>query len=214
MNYRKVALILMLPFLLEPLVGCYDNDDYTHHYYRDLTHCGVSVKPIDNRGETPHVITDEDADTEFLEEAFGLSLWIQREESVDLCSALPARLSFFSNANALGPLHTHIFHYTLLDKVESIEIKTVNSFSSELPAGSDVTHRFAFREGFEYHSESEYIDQLPSEFTVRNSGSRNLEVQLFLMEPPGYASYFQFDVTIRLSDGRVLEATTNQFEVS
>jgi|GEM_PF-3273897 hypothetical protein len=212
MNYRKVALILMLPFLLEPLVGCYgdDDDDYTHHYYRDLVHCGLTVAPLDNRGASPEL---SDAEDEFLEEAFGLNLRVMRQEDQGLCFSSPGRLSFFPAAKALGPLHTHIFHYTLLDQIEKIEIKTVNAFSSDRPAGSDVTDLFGFRKGFEYYSAQDYISLLPSEFTTESDYERHQTIQIFLMEPPGYASYFQFDVFIHISDGRVIQTTTEQYDL-
>ncbi|MFZ6051014.1 DUF5034 domain-containing protein [Halocola ammonii] len=216
MNYRKVAFILLLPFLLEPLVGCHEDDetDYTNHFYRELTHCGLTVYGIDNREASPEVANAVNIDYEFVEEAFGLSLWVRREESTDFCSSLfPGNFSFLSKAYALGPLHRNMFHYTLMDQIEKIEVKSVDAFGSDLPAGSDVTHLFAFREGFNYYSESEYVELLPSEFSVEGDGGRTLKIQLYLMEPQGYSNNFQFDIAIHLTDGRVIETRSEEFYV-
>ena len=192
MRSAKILLLLLLP-LFSDFVCCKCEDDQQEP--TSYSNCSVELYNLNNSGAASVV---SEADT-LHKSAFGLQIKITRPQNV--CSR-PARTWFMSSAYATK-CDCGTFAHEPLENILDVSIKTIYPFDTAHPAGSDVTEYF-------YSYIDEYTHFEPGDLNSETGWQDGDEYQhqIFLMVPPPSGTVQQFEISIELSDERVLTATS------
>ncbi|MFZ6051015.1 DUF5034 domain-containing protein [Halocola ammonii] len=202
MKIKLTLAILVLPLMMEVLIGC-DNGYDSPVREIEVSHCSLELSELDNSGAAPQLNYDDS----ITREAFAIRARIIRQEYSCRIEE-GSNFHFISSAMAIYPYQDYDYQFVPLEEITSIRVQSVNQFGPDLPAGSDITDLFRVRSSqeFRYFTVEEYRSRMAIEtFGYEN---RNLEFDMFLMEATDSHEEQQFKVIIELSDGRTLEATT------
>jgi hypothetical protein len=185
---------------MEVLVSCVDYDSPVRNV--EVSHCSLELDDLENTGAAAQLNFDDSV----AGEAYGIRFRIIRQEYS--CRIESPGLHFISSAQAIYPYQSYDYRYISQEEITDIKIESINQFDSDHPAGADVTDLFRAlsEQEFKYFTVDDYRDRLAIEtFGYEN---RDIDFDIFLMEPSASDGQQQFKVTIELSDGRTLEAMT------
>ena len=202
MKLKLTLFLLLLPLMMEVLVSC--GDDYDSPVEEiEVSHCDLELSDLDNSGAAPQLNFDDS----ITREAYAIRVRIIRQEYSCRIEE-NSNFHFISSAMATYPYRNYRYQFIPLENITSISVETMNQFGPDLPPGSDVTQFFRVKSKLEYRYFT--VEEYKSRLEIENSSyeNRNLEFDMFLMEPTESMEEQQFKVTIELSDGRTLEAMT------
>jgi len=187
----------MLPLMVELVISCCDCIETT---FLDYTNCSLTINNLDNSGVSPVIIQSNSIS----KNSYGIRLSIKRSENV--CELKRTNSIFIQSANATSCDCPPEFLYMPLDSIISVKISTCNDFDSNHLGCSDITELFYVFQGNEFTVISDYIQDLETElYDIINP---TFEFDILLMSPPTVGIEHEFEVSIELSDGRTLNATT------
>lgn len=198
---NKIILILTIPLMVEFAISCCDCKETT---FLNYTNCSLTINNLDNSGVSP-VITQS---TSISKNAYGIRISINRSESI--CEVKRNNSLLIQSAYATSCDCPPEVQYMPLDSIVSVIIITSNDFDSEHLRGSDVSKLFYVFKGNEFTKLSEYIENLETE--LYDYVTPTFEFDILLMSPPTIGIEHQFEVSIKLSDGRILNAQTGKIE--
>lgn len=193
---KKSFQLFFILLTIELLVSCCDCKEST---YSDYTHCAIIVNNIDNSGDNPEISIS----SPIPKEAFGISVIIER--SPEMCNIQQAPSLLFSSACAFSCHCPPEIVFLPLDSVVSITISTLNDLNDDFPANSDVSDLFFVFSGSEFSDIPAFILDSKKEYPYSVPTSEETE---FLLMEPANAGIHQFEISLFLSDGRVLSQVT------
>ena len=172
-----------------------------------LGHCALAVNNLDNRGETPILSVDQRVPRA----AFGLELALSTTEDVCLWRGMPN--PFLSTALATGCFAVEATEVVPLDTITAIRITTLRQFDDSTEVGTDVSDRFVA------YTQSESFEPIPefltgsvffdaATFLTFDETPVVERIRLLSRRPLPAPGEQQFEVSIALSDGRTLTATS------
>lgn len=194
---NKIILLLMLPLMVELVISCCDCIETT---FLDYTNCSLTINNLDNSGVSP-VIAESNS---ISKDSYGIRLSIKRSENV--CEVKRTNSFFIQSAYATSCDCPPEFQYMPLDSIISLKISTINDFSTNHPCCSDITELFYVFQGKEFTAISDYVQNI--ETNLYDIINPSFEFDILLMTPPTIGIEHEFEVSIELSDGRILNATT------
>ncbi|MGV8091386.1 MAG: DUF5034 domain-containing protein [Mangrovibacterium sp.] len=200
---NKIILILMLPLMVELIVSCCD---CLETIFFDYTNCSLTINNLDNSDATPIIAQSKSIS----KKAYGIRVSINRSENI--CEVERNNSLFIQSAYATSCDCPPESQYMALDSIVSVAITTCNDFDSEHLGCSDVSELFYVFERNEFTSIPEYIGNVKTE--LYDFMNPTFEFDLLLMSPPTIGIEHQFEVTIELSDGRILNAQTGIIELN
>ncbi len=198
----KIAVLLMLAFMLELLNSCCDCPVTKYMYY---SNCSLTVNSLDNSGQNP-VLSQNYI---IPKEAFGIRILIEQNETGGEVKSND--FSLMQSASACDCYCPPDSLWLPIDSIISVNVITDYDFDSEHTAGADVSKYFVVYERGEYTAIDKYIDGLDN--TLYDLEYYGIVFDLLLMTPPTAGTVHQFDVNIKLSDGRILNAQTQTLEL-
>ena len=194
MFYRRVLLLFLLAFMAELAISCCDCPELT---ILDYNSCSLTVQNLDNEGRLPRTSIARSIN----KNAFGLELAILQSEFI--CKSQRPSL-FLNSAWAISCECEPAVQYLPLQEIEDVQIISLNDFNPDHPAGSDITSLFRVYDRFEFYNVKTYLLSLQ---TIRfDFLDPEEKLQLLLIDPPSDTNEQQFEITLSLSDGRVLSA--------
>ena len=194
---NKIILVLMVPLMVELVVSCCNCIETT---YLNYTHCGLTIKNLDNSGASPVVAQSNSIS----KNAYGIRLSIKRSENY--CELKRSNSFFIQSVYATSCDCPPEFQYMPLDSIVSVKLTTYSDFDSEHLAGSDITDLFYVYSGNEFTEISEYLKHVETE--LYHFINPTFQFDILLMSPPTIGMAHEFEVLIELSDGRVFKSQT------
>ncbi|MHC8949783.1 DUF5034 domain-containing protein [Sphingobacterium hungaricum] len=206
MSYKKIILILFVPFLLQVIIACCECENTL----RTLNFTNKSIL-LDNLDHSGSEIKFSATNT-VVKEAYGIYVRVLREE-----------VSFYDPIKSLSLQGAYAcscvedIRYLPKENVTSVQVLTLRDFDTNHPTNSDVTSLFkVFEQGnahyeIKYTPIVDYFDLLNK--THYNYGVEGISFDIFLLTPPSVASSQQFMVRMTLSDGRIIEGVTPLVEL-
>lgn len=196
---NKIILILILPLMVEIIVSCCNCPETT---FLNYTNCNLNVCNLNNSGASP-IISQSDT---IPKKAYGIKVSIMRSENT--CKLKRNNSFLIQSAYAYACSCPSEFEYIPLDSIVSISITTIHDFDSEHLRSSDISEYFHVFEYQNFISIDDYINII--ETKIPDYMESTFEFDLFLMTPPMLGTEHQFEVKIKLSDGRILNAQTEK----
>ena len=187
----------MIPLMVELVVSCCNCIETT---YLNYTHCGLTIKNLDNSGASPVVAQSNSIS----KNAYGIRLSIKRSENY--CELKRNNSFFIQSVYATSCDCPPEFQYMPLDSIVSVKLSTYSDFDSEHLAGSDITGLFYVYSGNEFIEISKYLKHVETE--LYNLMNPTFQFDILLMSPPIIGMAHEFEVLIELSDGRVFKSQT------
>ncbi|RAW00347.1 DUF5034 domain-containing protein [Pseudochryseolinea flava] len=204
MKFKKILLLLLLPYMFEVLIACSTGDcdgDFGNTY--QYTHKLLEVKNLDYSGTQPSVVLEGDVS----KHAYGIRLAIQREMVARITG--PVKFSVFSPLYATDCPPNE---YVGIESIASIKVFTVNDFDDTHSAGSDVSNYFRVGNGANAMTLTKFLDQFGNK-TIYLVDQLNEDVDLYLATAPESNTSNQFKVQVTFSDGRVVEKTVDEIDL-
>jgi|SRR5690554_6152546 len=199
MKRKNIILLILLALpLLDVFYACCNCNDHVEEKF--YTNTGFSLTNIDNSGNQPIESTSEYIN----KKAYGIRLQVNRS-SVALLKKHTKQMLFSSSAYAFSCdcLPDVIFDHT--DKVEAIEIFTLNDFNTDKPANSDITEYFKSHK--RYDDVSYLVKNLNYDFPYKLKETEYFD--LLLMIPPAEANVqHQFKLIITFENKQPVELVT------
>ena len=194
---KKVAFLLLFPFIAQVVISCCNCMETTTYYYSNRA---LSVSNLDGSGH--QAVLSQSAT--ILKKAYGIRVDLVREQVA--CS--PRWQSpFINSAYAFSCKCPPAQEYLARDSITSIRIITNFAFDSNHPAGSDVSAYFKIFKAYTFYTIGDYLRYTP--VTLHDQRELSVSIDFLLMEPPTLGSDHHFKVQYMLSDGRVLERETS-----
>ena len=202
---KKIITILTLPLIASVVISCCDC--LTPTIFGSYSNCGLSVLSLDNSGATPVVTTTN----QIPKRAYGLRISIEQSENKCVSKIYPS--FFISSAYAFGCDCPPSHKYSPLEVIESIKISTLNDFDANHLKNKDVSAYFFEKQAGSFTKIDNYVKKLKDQSILfKNSRwssyDNSTTFDLLLMTAPTIGTEHQFEVTITLSDKRVLNAKT------
>ena len=200
---KKTLFLLALPLLIETVTSCCNCDDPDTINY---SHC--TIESINGHFKNQHFESTE-AD-QIPADEFGLALTIR--SSSRTCQH--PSTSFFPSAYATSPCECVEFNYSARDKVDSIAITALTDFDASIQKGDNMLAYFGIQNGVEYNHITPH--SFSYEFNknyVYESVPFKYAVYLKLLYPPTNDSKQQFEVFVRLTDGRTITTITTPVQL-
>jgi hypothetical protein len=209
MNLKKVVFILILPFLAEVIIACCScprerGNVYTHDY--------LLINHIDNSGIEPRSTYSEEVN----KYSYGIGLVVSRKVFSMKDDFSPSVFQVVQASCECPPDRGIV----PADAIKTIEVFSIYDFDADHPAQSDVSDYFRVLDSgglmtIQDFLSNGYSDAAPREtrWTMWNTEDRNLKITLLLMKAPEMGASHKFDVRMKLSDGRSLEAETTLVEL-
>lgn len=196
-KYKVLLILLALP-LLDVFYACCNCGDNTEEKF--YTNSGFALKNIDNSGEEPL----ESASENINKKAYGIRLQVNRQ-SLSFIKTETYQPLFSQGAYAMSCDCPPEVTYDHTDKVESIKIITLNDFTTDKPANSDITEYFKIRKL--YKDVSELVKSLNYDFSYTLKETEYFD--LLLMVSPAEANVqHQFKVVITFENKPAVELLT------
>ena len=200
---KKIKIIVIVLFMI--IGSCNDSsfDPPIELYY---TFSGVKLQNIDNAGEYPVIIENENV--VILKEAYGIRVSLNYELLSDSNDNVVKNnfIKNFSFSNKLYATRCDDYPYPyeriiFKDTIINIKVFALNDFDNDFIANSDVTELFKIYDFRKYIPIDEYIKKhtIPFKF---------LQIDLYLMKPPTFTGEHSFRVEVLLSDGKIFSAIT------
>lgn len=217
MKFKKVAIILLVPLLIEFLTACCDCDNYPFNNYYDhlayFSHTEMLAYSIDNSGPFSQPPSSDSVSAQ----AYGIRVLLDRQEVIPeepQMATLTGSFSLMQTAYAFQCGCPNEIYYEPAEVVESIRITTLNEFDAFHPAGSDVTDYFLVVWHLNMWTLKQFPDLLNS--ALFDPEDQTVEFNALLMNAPDpdLPENHGFTMEISLSDGRVLEAETTQITLA
>ena len=211
---RNIAVAVALGGLAVLLSGCPGGvcgcGDPPAAIAAELAYCDLEVAVLDNGGASA-VLAEDD---EVPRAAIGLELVLRSRE--ELCGAPPWSNPFVSSAYACSCPDFGGFEVSVLDTVTAISILPTTRYSEAYGAGAELAEVFRVETGDrEYASIADYLSRAPLQQLVFDGSAfeppSGEVLRLLSTEPAAVTDALALDVTIQLSDGRSLRATSPQF---
>ena len=191
------------------LDSCCGGDPGSRIHEVRLTYCELEVQALDNSGD--HPVVSENASVP--RAAIGLRMGLQSREEV--CGWPKFDFSFATAVYACSPVID--FNFVSLDSIEQLTVRTVNDFSLDYPAGSDITSEVRVLRDTELVSITDYLTSVVNpDSLLRDIEFSEVSMQaidLVLTTSPTIGDRHQFRIMAPLSDGRVLEALSPEITV-
>ncbi len=201
---NKIILILMLPLIVELVISCCC--DCIETTFLDYTNCSLTINNLNNSGVSP-VVTESNS---ISKNSYGIRLSIKRNENV--CKVKRTNSIFIQSAYATSCHCPPEFQYMPLDSIISVKITTINDFDTNHSRHSDVTELFYEFQRNEFTAISDYVQNIETNlYDIINSP---FEFDILLMSPPTIGVEHEFEVSIELSDKRILNAKTGIIELN
>lgn len=199
----KTAIVILSSFLLMLIVSCFKCDCEKRKYSSfNCTDLSTGFLQYEIKDSTPIVIRSSDADS-FFAGTFGIALNFDIQKFAKGCSS--NQLQFFSSAYACSCAEYEI---TPNQSIENIQVFTINDFSSDFPADSEVSSIFKLIGNThpDYLIEKYPINQadLIKTFELIDHYS----IAIYLDEAPSFTRIVQFKIIVSLSDGTEFETIT------
>jgi hypothetical protein len=198
----RVLLILTIPLMIQLVISCCECIDTTFLTY---TNCSLEIKNLDNSGESP-VVAQTDS---ILRRAYGIRISISRSEGI--CEVIKNKSLFIQSAYATSCDCPPENLYRPLDSIISVVVTTLNDFNSGYTANSDVTDLFQVFRGNDFTGLPGYINNQENE--LYEFVEPAFEFDILLMSPPTIGTEHEFEVSVVLSDGRILKAQTGKIHL-
>jgi len=196
-KYKVLLILLALP-LLDVFYACCNCGDNTEEKF--YTNSGFALKNIDNSGEEPL----ESASENINKKAYGIRLQVNRQ-SLSFIKTETYQPLFSQGAYAMSCDCPPEVTYDHTDKVESIKIITLNDFTIDKPANSDITEYFKMRKL--YKDVSELVKSLNYDFSYTLKETEYFD--LLLMVSPAEANVqHQFKLIITFENKPTVELQT------
>jgi hypothetical protein len=203
---KKIIAILTLPLIASIVISCCDC--LTATVIANYSHCGLTLENLDNSGANAIVSTTN----QIPKKAYGLRFSI--EQIKNSCAAKTNRSFFIASTYAFSSCECPPTNeYKALDVIESIKITTLNDFDASHLKNSDISAYFFKYQGNNFIKLDDYVATLKDQSTLYDL-EIPLTFDLLLMTPPANAVEHQFEVTINLSDKRVLKAKTELIKLN
>lgn len=196
-KYTILLILLALP-LLDVFYACCNCEDNTEEKF--YVNSGFSLQNIDNSGQQPL----ESSLANINKKAYGIRLYVNRQSLAFLKKQITQPL-FSQSAYATSCDCLPEVTYDPTDKVESIKIITLNDFTVDKPANSDITDHFKTHK--KYLDVNELVKNLNYEFAYRLKETEYFD--LLLMIPPAEANIeHQFKLIITFENKPTVELIT------
>lgn len=195
----KIALLASLPFLFQLLGSCCEcpETDYLTYY-----NCEIFAENLDNSGIHP----ERPLRDSITANAYAIGLFLNKSDAVCEIKSNSFPLGL-SGAYAVSCDCPPELVYEVENEITTIRIISLVNFSSEYPAGSDLTSKFRFFDGLDYCDIS--IASLDLNRALVNVPDQSESWDLLLMETPEFRGQsFSFRVEMERLDGTVLKAET------
>jgi len=213
MRFRRVAVILMIPLVIELVIACCNCDEYPFTNYYDFTsyysHTEILAYNIDNSGPFSHLPLNDSVNAE----AFGIRVIIDRQEVIPEEASPTAVLKFrglMQNTYAFDCFCFNEVYYEAKDEVDSVKITSLHEFDAYHPAGSDVSDYFLVL----WNNDMLTLDRFPQyiSWTPFDPEDKAIEFNVLLMNipDPDMPPVHAFNLDIYVSDGRILHAETDE----
>jgi len=209
---KKIKIIVIVLFMI--IGSCNDSsfDPPIELYY---TFSGVKLQNIDNAGEYPVIIENENV--VILKEAYGIRVSLNYELLSDSNDNVVKNnfIKNFSFSNKLYATRCDDYPYPyeriiFKDTIINIKVFALNDFDNDFIANSDVTELFKIYDFRKYISIDEYIKKHSISLGYHYQAKENIEsiIDLYLMKPPTFTGEHSFRVEVLLSDGKIFSAIT------
>jgi hypothetical protein len=198
----KIVLIVIFPMIIESVLSCCECLEPTYLKY---TNCTLTALSLDNTGPEPVVSTSGT----IKKEAYGIRLNLTRTENT--CRVQWNKSVFIQSVCATSCDCPPEYIYTPLDSIVKLTVTTYNDFDPGHAGGSDVTDYFYVFRWDEFYTIEEFTVNLRAEEDYYLDPLK--EIDLLLMTPPSNGTEHQFEVSIELSDGRIMLAQTGKAEL-
>src|SRR5690606_17480289 len=196
-KYKILLILLALP-LLDVFYACCNCEDNTEEKF--YTNSGFTLKNIDNSGEEPL----ESTSVNINKKAYGIRLQVNRQ-SLSFIKTETYQPLFSQGAYAMSCDCPPEVTYEHSDKVESIKIITLNDFTIDKPANSDITEYFKMRKV--YKDVIELVKSLNYDFPYKLEEKEYFD--LLLMIPPSEDNIqHQFKLIITFENKPTVELQT------
>ncbi|RAW00349.1 DUF5034 domain-containing protein [Pseudochryseolinea flava] len=199
MKFRKVLLVLAVPFLLDVASSCSMGCDVETYQY---VHKDLQVANLDNSGAKAVVTSGE-----VKRSAYGIRLSISRDAIAAILHE--PGLSFSTKLYASDCIENE---YIAKDSITSIKVVSLVNFDEEHGAGSDVSDYFKVGLTGAFTALDDYVNMYGHQTLNLNGPIQAHEINLLLMTQPEPGTY-QFKLEVTISDGRNFEGTTNEIEL-
>lgn len=217
MKFKKVAIILVVPLMIEFLTACCEcKDDPFTNYYDYLayySHSEMLAYSIDNSGPFSQPPSNDSVNAQ----AYGIRVLLDRQEVIPeepQLTARPGSFSLMPSAYAFQCYCPNEVYYEPAEVVDSIRITTLNAFDAFHPAGSDVSSYFlVLRHYGDLQTMEAFVNYI--KYFEFDPEDQAIEFKALLMNAPDpdFPDNHGFTIKIFLSDGRVLEAETNEISL-
>lgn len=201
MRINKYLIVLLFPLISLIVASCCDCIDPIIEHYTNKT---ITVKNIDNSGMLPEVTNANSVP----KEAFGIRVQLNREKTAYLNSF---KLFFIQPAYATSCDCPPLNQFEARDSVITIQVFTLNNFDINHDANADVSAYFKVFEKSTFSTLTEFITDYNT--LLYDDNKLDLTFDMLLMTPPSLTTNHSFKVKITLSDGRIIEGTTNTIEL-
>jgi len=196
-KYKILLILLALP-LLDVFYACCNCEDNTEEKF--YINSGFTLKNIDNSGEEPL----ESTSVNINKKAYGIRLQVNRQ-SLSFIKTETYQPLFSQGAYAMSCDCPPEVTYEHSDKVESIKIITLNDFTADKPANSDITEYFKMRKV--YKDVIELVKSLNYDFPYKLEEKEYFD--LLLMIPPSEDNIqHQFKLIITFENKPTVELQT------
>lgn len=202
MKILRVITVFLTLFLIDLLASCEGPCSYPRYEY---SNCGIELYYVVNNGNIINY-------TNTRKENFRLKVELDR--NIGLCKMPSKRGGLFMNIAYADECINDT--YIGLETVTDFKIITTSSYNNQYSTGDDITDLFRIsykvrRTNF-YESVDEFLDFFGQKEEI-SSLVLDEPINLFFKQTPEAGTY-SFKVQITLSDGRILESSLGEIELT
>jgi len=193
MTFKKIILVLLIPFIANLVVSCCNCLETAIHHY---TNKAIAVINLDNSGKEPLEI----ASGSVIKTAYGVRVNLTREK---IARINKPNINLVEAAWAYDCRCPPPDEFQPNDSIVAIRVISLTNFNSSHPANTDVSTYFKIYAPYSFSTTDDFVKATSAIFF--NETELQVTFNLLLMTPPDSSGPHQFKVQIVLSDGRILE---------
>jgi hypothetical protein len=199
----RIFILLLLPIVIDSMTCC---DCAGERIEKNYTYCSNSISHLDNTGvEIKNASVDG-----VLRTGYTMRITLQGkalEREGDVCHRM-CRPIFSTAAYATSCDCGWDTLYSPIVDIVSAKIITVHAFDDAHPAGDDISELFFLFSNDSYKSFAKVFAEL-HEKKIYRAENLDVEMDFLLMTAPAPNTLCSFKFVIELSDGRMIETTSD-----
>jgi len=182
---KRILITLLVFHLLAIFQGCCPEME------REFRWFDFEIQILDNSGEIP-IITEE---TNLNKNALGMRILLEPLMGYNVNTVSSRKFKIISECYAIS---CENYKFIKLHKLIAIQVITVNDYSENYPANSDITELFKAREINKTKSDYTSIDNIISIINNKNDATGSFD--LFLIDKNANSGEHIFEIRLKFSD--------------